>query len=79
MVLGKLDRMKRMKLEHFLLPHSEINSKWIKNLNVRPETIKLLQENIDNAVFGINHNKILLGPSPKVMEIKNENKQMGPN
>ena len=43
-----------------------------------PETIKLLEENIDNAVFGINH-KILLGWSPKVMEIKNENKQVGPN
>ena len=59
-----------MKLEHFLTVYTETNSKVIKDLNVRPETIKLLEENIDKILFDINHSKILYNPSPRVMEIK---------
>ena len=59
-----------MKLEHFLTSHRKINSKWIKNLNVRPETIKLLEENIGNTLSDINHSRILYDPPPKILEIK---------
>ena len=59
-----------MKLEHFLKPYTKINSKWIKNLNVRPETIKLLKENLSRTLDDINHSKILYDPPPTVMEIK---------
>ena len=65
-----------MKLEHFLTPyththtHKKKNSKWIKDLNVRPETIKLLEKNIGKTLSSINHSWIHCDPSPRVMEIK---------
>ena len=61
---------KRMKVEHFLIPYTKINSKWIKYLNVRPKTIKLLEENKGRTLDDINQSKILHDPPPKVMEIK---------
>ena len=59
-----------MKLEHFLIPYTKIKSKWIKDLKVRPETIKLLEENTGKTLSDINHSRILYDPPPRVMEIK---------
>ena len=59
-----------MKLEHTLRPYTKRNSKWIKDLSVRPDTIKLLEENIGRTLFDINHSKISFDPPPRVLEIK---------
>ena len=59
-----------MELEHFLTPHKKTNSKWIKDVNVRPETINLLEETIGRTLDDINQSKILYDPPPREMEIK---------
>ena len=61
---------KRIKLEHSLTPYTEISSKWIKDLNVRLDTIRLLKENIGRTLLDINHSKIFFDPPPGVMKIK---------
>ena len=58
-----------MKLDHFLTSFTKINSKWIKDINVMPETIKLLEEDIGKTLSDINHSRILYDPPPRVMEI----------
>ena len=59
-----------MKLEHSLTPYTKINSKWIKDLNIRPDTTKLLEENIGHTLSNINHSDIFSDPPPRVMTIK---------
>ena len=59
-----------MKQQHFLTPYTKINSKWIKDLNIKPETIKLLEENIGKTLSIINHSRILYDLPPRILEIK---------
>ena len=66
-----------MKLEHSLTPYTKINSKWIKDLNVRPDSIKLLEENIGRTLYDINHSKILFDPPSREMEIKTKLNKWG--
>ena len=66
-----------MELEHLLTPYTKINSKWIKDINVRPHTIKLLGENIGKTLFDINHSKILYDPLHRLMEIKTKISKWG--
>ena len=66
-----------MKLEHFVTPYTKINSTWIKDLNMRSETIKLLKGNIGRTLNDINQSKILYDPPPRVMEIKTKVNKWG--
>ena len=63
--------------DHFLTPHTKINSKWIKDLNIRPETIKFLEEDIGKTLSDIHHSRILYDPPPRILEIKAKKKKGG--
>ena len=68
-----------MKLEYSLTPYTKINSKWIKDLDRRPDTIKLLEENIGQTLSNINDSNIFSDPPLRVITIKTKDKQMGLN
>ena len=68
-----------MNLDHFLKPYAKISSKWIKDLNIIPETIKLLEENIGKTLSNINHSRNLYDPPPRILEIKAKINKWEPN
>ena len=61
-----------MKVEHYLIPYTKINSKWIEDLNIRSDIIKLIEENIGRMLFDMNHSNILFDPPPRIMNIKTQ-------
>ena len=65
-----------MKLEHSLTPYTKINSKWVNDFHIRPDTIKLLEENIGQTLSDINHGNIFLDPPPRVMRVKTKISKM---
>ena len=79
MVLEKLDRdmARRMNLGHFLTPYTKINSKWMKDLNIRQEAIKILVEKTGNNLFDLRHSKFLLDMSPEARETNSKNELWG--
>ena len=78
MVLGDLDRyMQKMKLDHQLTPYTRVNSRWIKELNISCDTIKVLEENISSKISDMTHSSIFADIAPRAREIKEKSKQMG--
>ena len=75
MLGNQATKFKRMKLEYFLTPYRKIHSKWIKDLNIRPDNIKLLKENIGRMLFNINHSNILFDPHPRIKSVKTQRNQ----
>ena len=74
---GQLHEKKKMKLDHSLTPCQKISSKWLKNLNVRLDTIILLAENIGRTFSDVNHSNIFFNPSPRIMEVKTKINKLG--